>query len=148
MLQKNTSTAFNLAELIVVITILAILGTIGFISLQGYAQSARESSRISDMRTIEKALLLHQTQYETLPLPDNALTLTVSGSIVAYQGDLGPQTLTAIRQAGEVRDPLDDTLYTYTLHSNRRDFQLLGFMERPSSLTYKTSPLNLVSSRR
>ncbi|MGB2110634.1 MAG: type IV pilin protein [Patescibacteria group bacterium] len=33
--------AFTLVELIVVITILAVLATIGFISMSGYTQSAR-----------------------------------------------------------------------------------------------------------
>ncbi len=46
------SAAFTLVELIVVITILAILGTIGFLSLQGYSSSARDSTRSSDLASI------------------------------------------------------------------------------------------------
>jgi type II secretory pathway pseudopilin PulG len=45
-----------LVELIVVITILAILGTIAFISLQGYSADARNSKRISDLGTIASAI--------------------------------------------------------------------------------------------
>ena len=41
--------AFTLVELIVVITILAILWTIAFISLQWYSRDSRDSVRISDM---------------------------------------------------------------------------------------------------
>jgi len=44
---KKYTQAFTLVELIVVITILAILGTIGFISLQGYAVVARDTTRIT-----------------------------------------------------------------------------------------------------
>ncbi|MDD2745812.1 MAG: prepilin-type N-terminal cleavage/methylation domain-containing protein, partial [Candidatus Gracilibacteria bacterium] len=40
---------FTLIELIVVITILAILGTIGFLSIGGYSSKARDSARISDV---------------------------------------------------------------------------------------------------
>jgi type II secretory pathway pseudopilin PulG len=47
-----------LVELIVVITILAILGTIAFISLQGYSKTARDSARISDMSRIKTSLEL------------------------------------------------------------------------------------------
>lgn len=44
--------AFTLVELIVVITILAILWTIAFISLSWYSAEARDSKRISDTRNI------------------------------------------------------------------------------------------------
>ena len=50
---KNTESgpkrAFTLVELIVVITILAILWTIAFISLQWYSKDARDSTRITDI---------------------------------------------------------------------------------------------------
>jgi prepilin-type N-terminal cleavage/methylation domain-containing protein len=49
---KNTNKAFTLVELIVVITILAILGGIAFISLQGYSQDAKNSKVVSDTRSI------------------------------------------------------------------------------------------------
>jgi prepilin-type N-terminal cleavage/methylation domain-containing protein len=40
---KKIQKGFTLVELIVVITILAILGTIAFISLGGYAQDAKNA---------------------------------------------------------------------------------------------------------
>jgi prepilin-type N-terminal cleavage/methylation domain-containing protein len=49
---RNTKNAFTLVELIVVITILAILGTIAFISLQWYSADARNSKRTSDVSNI------------------------------------------------------------------------------------------------
>ena len=49
---KKQNTAFTLVELIVVITILAILGTIAFLSLQGYSQDAKNSKVSSDIRTL------------------------------------------------------------------------------------------------
>ncbi len=53
---KRTTKAFTLVELIVVITILAILGTIAFISLQGYSADARNSKRTSDINNIISAM--------------------------------------------------------------------------------------------
>lgn len=44
--------AFTLVELIVVITILAILWTISFISLQWFSRDARDTKRLSDVRSL------------------------------------------------------------------------------------------------
>ncbi|MFA5917199.1 MAG: type II secretion system protein [Candidatus Gracilibacteria bacterium] len=52
---------FTLVELIVVITILAILGSIAFISLQGYSSDARNSKRTSDLSSIQSSLTVKQT---------------------------------------------------------------------------------------
>lgn len=59
---RNTKSAFTLVELIVVITILAILGTIAFISLQGYSADARNSKRTSDLGNIQSAISLKQVE--------------------------------------------------------------------------------------
>ncbi len=49
---------FTLVELIVVITILAILGSIGFVTMSGYFAGARDSARLSDMNNIYTQLNL------------------------------------------------------------------------------------------
>lgn len=64
---RNTKNAFTLVELIVVITILAVLGTIAFVSLQGYSRDAKNSKVTSDIRTLVSAI-------ET-KLTDGGLTL-------------------------------------------------------------------------
>jgi prepilin-type N-terminal cleavage/methylation domain-containing protein len=84
-LARSRLPAFTLVELIVVITILAIMATIGFISLSGYGENARNSVRISDIRTIEKTLSFYDVSNDKFPLPDNAVTLTSSGEIIGYQ---------------------------------------------------------------
>lgn len=47
---------FTLVELIVVVTILSILSTVGFVSLQGYSDDARNSTKEYDLATIESAI--------------------------------------------------------------------------------------------
>lgn len=87
-MKKIYSRAFTLVELIVVITILAILATIAFISFIGYQTSAREGTRLSDVKLIEKKLGFYQIENNNYPLPDNYVTITASGSTVGYQGEV------------------------------------------------------------
>ena len=75
-IKNNNNLAFTLVELIVVIIILAILGTIAFISLQGYSASSRDSVRISDLASIKIALELFHLDAWKYPLPDDAETVT------------------------------------------------------------------------
>lgn len=55
-MRKTTNKAFTLVELIVVITILAILGTIGFMSIKGYTSEANNAKISSDLTTIQRGL--------------------------------------------------------------------------------------------
>ncbi len=54
---------FTLVELIVVITILAILWSIAFLSLQSYGSDARNSKRVTDLNSIQKAISAKQTSW-------------------------------------------------------------------------------------
>ena len=67
---------FTLIELIVVITILAILGTIAFIALQGYSKSARDTVRVSDISRIKTSLELFKIESATYPDPTDGQVIT------------------------------------------------------------------------
>jgi prepilin-type N-terminal cleavage/methylation domain-containing protein len=62
----------TLVELIVVITILAILGTIAFISLQGYSADARNSKRTSDVASLAQKISIEIAK--SRPASEFALT--------------------------------------------------------------------------
>lgn len=130
--QKNKN-AFTLVELIVVVTIIAILGTVGFISYSNYLTTARDSNRISQLTKIADALQVYTTR-NSLPLPDNSVTITSGTNTIAYQGDLGEAVLQTIDYSTNARDPKDNTPFTYFLSADRLNFQLLAFMEDQSSL--------------
>jgi prepilin-type N-terminal cleavage/methylation domain-containing protein len=57
----NNTKGFTLVELIVVITILAILATIGFLSLQGYTSDAKNTKTQANLRTVASSLVNEQT---------------------------------------------------------------------------------------
>jgi prepilin-type N-terminal cleavage/methylation domain-containing protein len=82
---------FTLVELVIVIAILAILGTIGFLSIQGYSASARDGSRIGNLVNLQKGLVLWKVVAGTFPMPENAVVLTASGVTIGYQGSARDQ---------------------------------------------------------
>ena len=115
---RNTKSAFTLVELIVVITILAILGTIAFISLQGYSADARNSKRTSDIGNIQSAISLKMV--EGVPLMSfvadsaNELTSIDLGWATGYTGDYkaGKPSYTVLNVAAkDFKDPQGDNEY-------------------------------------
>ena len=67
----NNKKWFTLVELIIVVTILAILATIAFLTLWKYPLQARDTLRISDLKSIEKSLEIYKVKTWELPEPDS-----------------------------------------------------------------------------
>ncbi len=125
---------FTLVELIVVITILAILATIAFTSFLWYQKSARESTRISDTHLLEKVLSIYKVSNSQYPLPDDYITITASGTTIGYQWDFGTGVLVTLKQAWDIKDPLDGEYYSYFVDAWRQSTQIMALMEKQSSL--------------
>jgi prepilin-type N-terminal cleavage/methylation domain-containing protein len=126
--------AFTLVELIVVITIIWILSTVGFVSYSGYLLGARDSNRISQMVKIGDALQVYSTR-KSLPLPDDYIEVNASWSVIGYQGEVGSDTLETIDYTNGGKDPKDEEYFSYFLNSNRKLFQLMAMMEEQSNAT-------------
>ncbi|MDD2870380.1 MAG: FISUMP domain-containing protein [Candidatus Gracilibacteria bacterium] len=128
--KHKKQSAFTLVELIVVITILAILGTIAFISLQGYSATARDSTRISDMGSMKTGLELFNLDAGKYPTPSDETIITYSGATAWTQGYFGEQTKENIDKLDKIpTDPLTDKKYVYSTTNTRQEFQLAGAME-------------------
>ena len=133
----NTKKAFTLVELIVVITILAILGTIAFISLQGYSADARNSKRTSDLGNIQSAISLKQV--EGVPLlsfvtnnADNDLdTPDIAGLLDAATAyDAGTPSYTVLNVVEkDFKDPNDKAYRIGATTLKAGAFQLAATME-------------------
>ena len=127
-LKKNK--AFTLVELIVVITILAILWTIAFLSFQWYSRDARDSARSSDLDTLRSSLELFYTKTWFYPQANNWQNITYSWIIAWQQWTFwDPQNV----QVGSVsklpKDPLTQTEYTYSVTSLKNEYQLAATFE-------------------
>ncbi len=150
MISKTKYTgAFTLVELIVVITILAILWTLWFISFQWYTISARDSSRITEVRSIAKMLDLYKLKTEIYPLPDNSININASWSLVGYQWFAGKSVFGKIWYSNEWVDPLTKWLYTYYTLPNGRAMQLFALMEKKSLVNvFETTWVNAALEER
>lgn len=127
---------FTLVELIVVITILAILGTIAFVSFNNYTVWARDSTRLADLATISKWLLIYRAKIDKYPLPDKSVKIYWSWELIWYQWEVW-STIANIINLSSIwwKDPLYQTNYTYTITSLFDKYQLLTFLEDKSSIT-------------
>ena len=130
-MNQQRKQAFTLVELIVVITILAILGTIAFISLQWYSRDSRDSVRISDVSNMKTSLELFHLDAGKYPLPDDAEEVTFSWWVLWYQGTFWEQVRKNVsRNMAEVpTDPLMDKEYIYSVLNNRNELEVLALLE-------------------
>ncbi|MFK7780405.1 MAG: prepilin-type N-terminal cleavage/methylation domain-containing protein, partial [Candidatus Gracilibacteria bacterium] len=133
---KKQNKAFTLVELIVVITIIAILGTIAFVSLQGYSASSRNSVRVSDVSNMKTSLELFHLNAGKYPLPDNFETITYETMDLWYQGDFGDAVVSQLsRNLNKApTDPLSDKKYIYSVSNNKNEFQILNLLESDLAL--------------
>lgn len=126
---------FTLVELIVVITILVILGTIAFLSLQGYSGSARDSVRVADIGSAIQSLELFQIKTGNYPAPDSPTTFTYSGGTVWSQGSFGPEVIMKFSGAGMIKaplDPLNNAYYKYSTLAFGKGYQIQSDYESDS----------------
>jgi len=128
--------AFTLVELIVVITILAILWTIAFISLQWYSRSTRNSVRISDLSNINKMIWVKIASTWKVPAPDDYIEITASWTVLNYQWIAWEKVLDVLWVYNWWIDPLDETYYIYSTNSNLTKYQLLWFLEWESVASF------------
>ncbi len=122
--------AFTLVELIVVITILAILSTIWFVSYTWFMSTARDSNRLTQLEWIHNGLETYKTKGK-LPLPDDSITIYASWvtNIVWYQWNAWETVLNKIWYQKWWKDPLDDKYYTYYTDKKQQNIELLWFLE-------------------
>lgn len=125
---KYSKKWFTLVELVVVAVILSILATIGFVSYEEYLTDTRDSKRLAHLTWLRDGLRLWITKWQ-LPMPDDSVEIRNNTIPFLYQWYAGENVLEGISYSEATKDPFDDIYYTYLLSRNRKDFQLMGFLE-------------------
>ncbi|QFR39622.1 hypothetical protein A9Q91_05375 [Candidatus Gracilibacteria bacterium 28_42_T64] len=130
---KNTS-AFSLAELILVTIILVILGTIAFISLREYTKNARDSVRETDIKNISTQLNLFKSMNGFYPEPSSGYDITYAGTNVWSQGTIGDSVIFNLQSLNKKSvDPFTNSEYTYSRLTSRDSFQIASVLESGSN---------------
>jgi len=111
---KIKTNAFTLIELIVVITIVAILWTIAFITLQGYSRDARDSVRVTDIKNTQTWLEVFHINAWKYPVPDNAISYTWWTNSEIKQWIIWNSVIRNIWLDRIIKDPLTEKNYIYS----------------------------------
>ncbi len=127
--------AFTLIELVVAITILAILATVGFMWYSSYLPNARDTNRISQLEELSKWIQTYVTRHSDLPIPDNQIELRASGTVIAYQWEGWQNLLDTIWYNQDWIDPKDKVPFTYLVSANRKAYQLMAMLETRDDLS-------------
>lgn len=120
---------FTMVELIIVITIIAILSTIWFSSFQNYAKNSRDTKRISSISVIENALNLHFAKTQKYPDPSNSTQILAWTWILWYQWTFSDNIWVIISMPIVPKDPLTWNDFLYYINYDKKRYQLLSYFE-------------------
>lgn len=124
--------AFTLVELIVSISIVAILASIWFYSYVWYLGEARDSKRKANAWEIKTALKLYKQKRWAYPIPWNYFNITNTNvwgtTIVALQWELN-ENVTLSTMDEIPLDPHTGKHYTYSVTKNKQESQIALTLE-------------------
>jgi len=125
---RQNKSGFTFVELIVVLVIIAILSTIGFTVYESYLSTGRDTKRIIQLDWLQKSLTSYASRSK-LPLPENSLQISFSGAVFIYQGEITNAIAKTIWFDWDVEDSHLGINPIYSLSSNRKDFQIMSYLE-------------------
>ncbi len=129
--------AFTLVELIIVITILAILSTIAFVWFQNFTKDSRDWNRITTLKNIESWLSLYTIRNNNYPDPDELVEILWTWNILlSKQWIVWNEVVQKIKLNKEALDPKDKTNYIYSITWNGKKYQLWTYLEENKLISY------------
>ncbi len=137
---KLKNKAFTLVELIVVVTILAILWTIAFISFTWHTRNANNSKIINDIRNLTKIMETRLSKWESLDdlvLNTKAITNWVDTNLGILSGSYILADLTyEVWTFDFAKMRIDWTNFVYFNRGIKRDY-IFAYVKTPQNLFYQ-----------
>lgn len=140
---------FTFTELIIVISILAILSTIGFVYYSGSISETRDSKRELDLSLIQASLKSYKQEKWYYPFPWDYFNITYNWTIVAHQWILNQSVFLSTLDTIPI-DPLTTKYYSYSITTDAKQFQIATTLEndwKPKTLLiwdYKSVTKNIL----
>jgi len=137
-MHTHQTKAFTLVELIVVISVLAVLSTIAMTQIGNVWSSARDSQRLTDLSSMKSSLEMFRAKSGRLPSPTNGTGITYSGGLLWTQGMFGDNTYRELNSiTPKPIDPKYKLEYVYSVANNGSEFELGGILEKKLSMMKK-----------
>ncbi len=141
--------AFSFVELIVSVTILAIISTIWFISYSSYLWDSRDSQRKSDLAQVGSALKVYKQKRWYYPPPGDNFNLTYNWTwiVLQWRFDQNVRLNTLDRLPF---DPKAKIPYVYSITKNAQEYEMAATLENednPKAIvngTYKSVSQNIL----
>ncbi len=126
--KTNSKKAFTFIELIVSMTIIAILSILWFMSYSKNLEDTRDSQRKSDLSLVSNALESLKLKRWNYPTPWNYFNITNSWYVVAFQWKLDENVILSTIDKIP-KDPFINIPYVYSITKNNKEFQLALTLE-------------------
>lgn len=121
---------FTIPEMIIVMTLLAILWTISFFAFTWYSTDARDSVRVTDLKHIETWLETYYSDVWTYPKPNDAVSITYKWAMIWEQWSFWDNAFLKIRVLNSLPvDPSFDNEYSYSVLNDSSQFELIWVLE-------------------
>lgn len=122
--------AFTLIELLIAISILAILTGIGVISYTGIQLRARDAQRVNDLNQIKVALVTYYNAQVPTQFVSAGTAITINSTNDALTTALEPNYIKDVPV-----DPLNagNNVYKYQSFNSGKDFTLYGTLENKNN---------------
>ena len=131
--------AFSLVELIVVVAVLAILGSIWSYSYLWYLSSVRDSKRITELDNIVTSFETYFIKKSFFPEPDNSSAITFSWATVWKQWVFWEFSADIVWYSKQlVVDPKTLNKYTYSVKDKSKEFSIAWVLEDEKSVVYNS----------